>query len=155
MSFKNSCSNTNVYTWNQLHLNQIKSVLLNNWMKAKNAFKWLQMMQWLELSSQAIHSSCYKIIVKYGRFKSLCNGTKYTHRQVPPSPLILELSVTYCPLIDVLWWTSFQMTTFSWPVVLERPIVNNKLESKARLRSWRTSRPSLFAGRNAVRWVPL
>lgn len=69
---------------------------------------------------------------------------------------------TICPLYLsgppsrlVLWWISFQVTTPSFPVVLDTPIVNTSLCLKACSSKWRTSWPSLLSGRYACRSIPI
>lgn len=55
----------------------------------------------------------------------------------------------------VLWWISFQVTTPSFPVVLDTPIVNTSLCLKACSSKRRTSLPSLLSGRYACRSIPI
>lgn len=55
----------------------------------------------------------------------------------------------------VLWWISFQVTTPSFPVVLDTPMVNTSLCLKACSSKWRTSWPSLLSGRYACRSIPV
>lgn len=55
----------------------------------------------------------------------------------------------------VLWWISFQVTTPSFPVVLDTPMVNTSLCLIACSSKWRTSWPSLLSGRYACRSNPV
>ena len=64
-------------------------------------------------------------------------------------------NATHCPVLLVLWWISFQMTTLSSPVVFDLPTVKIRPALNASRNSLHISSPSAVAGRYAVRWVPL